>query len=94
MRPTKLFAVACVHTSTVDDTGLLCNNGRDSLREEDADIRMGFLRLCRSRDFARSDRPHWLVGNHNLAEKNHDDHKLESLNDTDKKTQHTSSPRA
>lgn len=63
----QLLAVLLAHTATVDDSGLLCNAGRDFLAQEISDRGMNFLCLLGGRDLSGTNGPNWLVCNDNLA---------------------------
>jgi len=63
----ELLAVLRADTAPVQNTGALGHSWRDGRREELPHIGMGLLRLSGSGNFAGTDGPYGLVGDHDLA---------------------------
>lgn len=66
---TKFLGIRRSDRAAVNDPRRLRNALRHPRLQESTDLGMGILRLCRSGNLARADRPHRLVRNHDVATK-------------------------
>lgn len=64
---TEFLAVRCSDRAPIDDPGCFRHALGHLCLQELTDLGVRFLRLCRSSDFARADRPHRLVRDHDVA---------------------------